>query len=77
MTLDRTDLTTRISRVEAGMIITKLRQKGDKIMYRELEGFSPEDAAKTTTARRLKLTAKKIAELAGRVEPVTEPPEVE
>lgn len=62
------DTQTRLTQIEAGKIVTHFRGKGKRIKYRELIGFSPEEASKTSSAKKFELSAVDIAKAAGREE---------
>lgn len=63
------DLQTSLTQTETGRIVTKMRERGIRLKYRELIGFSPIEAANISTCKRYSLTAKAIAEAAGRGTP--------
>lgn len=62
------DMDSPLKDREAGRIITLLRGRGIIIRYRELTGFSPTDAAALSKLRKYGVTAKWLAESAGRPE---------
>lgn len=63
------DVEAPLSQIEAGMIITVLSRQKKRMLYRELVGFSPKEAAETESAKRYKITAEDIARAAGRNSP--------
>jgi hypothetical protein len=65
--LNNMELSTPLTQVEAGRCKTIMHGKGVHLKYRELTNFSPKEIAQTATCKRHNVSARMIAESAGRV----------
>ena len=60
------DLDTPLTQIETGRAVTNLKEAGKRLLYREMVRFTPTEVAKLRSAKQKGITAKMVAEAAGR-----------